>query len=97
MAAFCFGLRSPLLEIALVFVRLDHVAAFSRNPIRKMRLPNFVGVMTYAIKSAMIMITIMAMTRLLFAVLSPQLGHLAAFRASGSVWRDFTVTGAAFN
>jgi hypothetical protein len=25
VAAFCFGLRSPLFEIALVFVRFDHV------------------------------------------------------------------------
>ena len=31
MAAFCFGLRSPLFEIALVFVRFDHVAALRRK------------------------------------------------------------------
>jgi hypothetical protein len=27
VAAFCFGLRSPLFEIALVFVRFYHVAS----------------------------------------------------------------------
>jgi hypothetical protein len=31
MAAFCFGLRSPLCEIALVLVRLDHVASIIVN------------------------------------------------------------------
>jgi hypothetical protein len=28
VAAFCFGPRSPLFEIALVLVRLDHIAGF---------------------------------------------------------------------
>jgi hypothetical protein len=31
VAAFCFGPRSPLFEIALVFVRFNHVAPLHRK------------------------------------------------------------------
>ena len=75
-----------------MFVHLDHIAAFSRNPIRKMGLPNFVELCNdvcdkerddYDYDHGNDTLAIR--------------GSLSAVRASGSVRRDFVSAGGAIN